>query len=253
MARRRRRPSHRPGLTRPEAGTLTHRPPARTRGHGRLPATSCTSTAWSPSNTSTCSSPSSLRPGMCSARRYRQPRRGVDHSGRPQPLPRRAPSAPGPGRSRSAEGWRAAPGFYRGWGRSVLWAAACASDRRAIVAPLVVARPRSHALDLQREAEEPMGGLLLTGLALGWASTTSPSARPGACRLALLAATTVIGAVSVILPLVGLGLGTRIDVATARGRELRRLCPEGGRDRDRCRWPIGRCDPQGDVPGALHE
>lgn len=70
-----------------------------------------------------------------------------------------------------------------------------------------------------RSARQPLGRLLISGLALS-VDNLAVGFALGAYHVALLTAALVIGAVSVALSLIGLGLGARIGAATGRRGEL---------------------------------
>lgn len=70
-----------------------------------------------------------------------------------------------------------------------------------------------------QSARQPLGRLLVTGLALS-VDNLAVGFALGAYHVAVLTAALVIGAVSVALSLVGLELGARIGAATGRRGEL---------------------------------
>jgi putative Mn2+ efflux pump MntP len=112
-------------------------------------------------------------------------------------------------------------------GRSV--ASALGSDTRWIGASLLIAtgvyelvqnlRGRDEEEQAERSARQPLGRLLVTGLALS-VDNLAVGFALGAYKVGLLLAAVLIGAVSVALSLVGLELGARIGAVTGQRGEI---------------------------------
>ena len=110
-------------------------------------------------------------------------------------------------------------GLANDLGSAAHWIGAGLLIATGVVALWQALRSKSEEEHAAESARQPLGRLLVTGLALSIDNLAVGFAL-GAYHVALLAAALVIGAVSVALSLVGLELGARIGAAAGRRGEL---------------------------------